>query len=230
MKIKFGALVTDGRGKIGGHVASKSASGAYLRTKVTPVNRQTSYQMVARGRLALFAQSWRSLTAAQRSAWDAAVVNFAKTDVFGDVRNPSGANLYSRLNINLARIGSSPILLPPAPVAVASPDTIALEAAVNGPYLNLIWTGSNPSATCTWVWRISRQVSAGIRFGKNLLVDMDLLTDGTTSPIDDWGTYQPRFGDLVVGARIFAEVIAIDVNTGINGSPLITSCIVIDSP
>jgi hypothetical protein len=44
MKMKFGAIVTEGRGKIGGHVASKNKSGAYLRTKVTPVNRQSVAQ------------------------------------------------------------------------------------------------------------------------------------------------------------------------------------------
>jgi len=44
MKMKFGAIVVDGRGKIGGHVASKNRGGAYLRTKVTPSNPQTGYQ------------------------------------------------------------------------------------------------------------------------------------------------------------------------------------------
>jgi hypothetical protein len=43
-KIKFGMMMTDARGKLGGHVFSKNRSGAYVRTKVTPVNGQTTAQ------------------------------------------------------------------------------------------------------------------------------------------------------------------------------------------
>ena len=58
MKLKFGAIVTDGRGKIGGHVASKNRSGAYLRTKVTPSNPNTVAQVQVRSILASLSQSW----------------------------------------------------------------------------------------------------------------------------------------------------------------------------
>jgi len=86
MKIKFGALVVDGRGKIGGHVASKNRGGAYLRTKVTPVNPQTSFQNAVRNRLTAFAQAWRGLAASQRAAWNSSVSDFSKTDIFGDIK------------------------------------------------------------------------------------------------------------------------------------------------
>ena len=98
MKIKFGAIVVDGRGKIGGHVASKNRGGAYLRTKVTPTNPQTTFQSAVRNRLTAFSQGWRGLTQAQRDAWNAAVSNFSKTDVFGDIKQPTGLNLYVKLN------------------------------------------------------------------------------------------------------------------------------------
>lgn len=43
-KIKFGMMMTDARGKLGGQVFSKNRSGSYVRTKVTPVNPQTTTQ------------------------------------------------------------------------------------------------------------------------------------------------------------------------------------------
>ena len=58
MKIKWGALMVDGRGKIGGQVASKNRAGAYMRNKVTPVNQQTSYQLTVRNRLSYYSQNW----------------------------------------------------------------------------------------------------------------------------------------------------------------------------
>lgn len=62
----FGAV--DGRGKIGGHVASKNRSGAYARIKVTPVNPQTTFQQVARNLLTSLSQGWRALTQAQHDS------------------------------------------------------------------------------------------------------------------------------------------------------------------
>jgi hypothetical protein len=52
MKVLFGAIVVDGRGKIGGHVMSKNRAGAFMRTKVTPINRKSSFQTGVRSRLA----------------------------------------------------------------------------------------------------------------------------------------------------------------------------------
>lgn len=48
MKIKWGMMMTDGRGKLGGQVASKNRAGAYVRTKVTPVNPRTTQQQAIR--------------------------------------------------------------------------------------------------------------------------------------------------------------------------------------
>jgi len=66
MKIKWGAIVVDGRNKIGGHVASKNRAGAYLRTKVTPVNPNTGYQAGVRNTLSTLSSGWRALEEAQR--------------------------------------------------------------------------------------------------------------------------------------------------------------------
>ena len=113
--MKFGAIVTDGRGKIGGHVASKNRGGAYLRTKVTPVNGQTTAQTSIRNRFTNLSQGWRGLTADERNAWNAAVADYARTDIFGDLHQPTGFNLYQRLNNNLVTIGEASISTPPLP-------------------------------------------------------------------------------------------------------------------
>jgi hypothetical protein len=87
MKMKFGAFVVAGSGKIGGHVASRNRSGAFLRTKVTPTNPQTGAQNAVRSLLASLSSAWRSLTGAQRAAWNGAVSAFPRTNVFGDIVN-----------------------------------------------------------------------------------------------------------------------------------------------
>src|SRR5690606_18792227 len=108
MKMKWGALVVDGRNKIGGQVASKNRGGSYLRTKVTPANPQTVAQSIVRSIFTVLSQAWRTLTQAQRNAWNAAVTDWQRTDIFGDIKSPSGFTLYMRLNQNLSLIGESP--------------------------------------------------------------------------------------------------------------------------
>src|SRR5690606_4703877 len=118
MKAKFGALVVAGSGQINGFVASRNRAGAYFRTKVTPVNPQTASQNAVRQRLTGNAQAWRGLSEAQRASWNAAVSGFARTDIFGDLKNPSGFNLFVRINNNLEAAGQSPLTAAPVPSEV----------------------------------------------------------------------------------------------------------------
>src|SRR3546814_19213217 len=101
-KVKFGALMTDARGKLGGHVFSKNRAGSYLRTKVTPVNPQTIYQTSVRALFGAISSQWSGLSQAVRDSFNGAVADWATTDIFGDLKNPSGKALFQRLN-NQAR-------------------------------------------------------------------------------------------------------------------------------
>lgn len=138
MKAKFGAIVVDGRGKIGGHVASKNRGGAYFRTKVSPSQPNSTYSSAVRARLSSIASSWRSLTEAQRSQWNDAVSSYKKTNIFGDVRNPSGFNLYQELNNNLVNAGEAMVTIPPTPKAVDA--LTSLSAAADNSSNSLILT------------------------------------------------------------------------------------------
>lgn len=226
MKVKFGSLIVDGRGKIGGHVASKNRGGAYLRTKVTPVNPQTSYQADARNRITTYSQGWRGLTESQRTAWNAAVSNFQKTDIFGDLKNPSGLNLYVRLNANIDEGGGSALTLPPLPSEVTGPLTITLTSAAGTPAFSLAWTGGAIPANTAWVVRATPQISAGKSFVKNLLRNLAVLPAADTTPTSLLTEYNARFGTLVAGQKIAIEVFAINLLTGLKSTPISTTVIV----
>ena len=128
MKIKFGAIVVDGRNKIGGHVMSKNPAGAYMRTKVTPVNPRSTDQAAIRSRLSAISSAWRGLTTGYVPAWNAAVDQWKKTDIFGDLKKPTGFNLHQKLNNNAIRAGGSAITLPPAAVAISPLGSLELSA------------------------------------------------------------------------------------------------------
>jgi len=226
MKMKFGAIVVDGRGKIGGHVASKNRGGAYLRTKVTPSNPQTAFQAAVRNRLTNFSQAWRGLTQSQRDAWNAAVSNFSKTDIFGDIKQPTGLNLYVKLNANLDQIGVAALSLPPLPSAVEAVLTIAASAAVTGSVFDVAFSPSPVPADTAFIIEATAQVSPGRNFLKNEFRLLTFADAGDVTPSDIAAAYVSRFGALVAGQKIGVRMQPINKLTGQKGQQISTTTIV----
>jgi len=128
MKVKFGAIVVDGRNKIGGHVMSKNRAGAYMRTKVTPVNPRSVAQSDSRNRLSSISSAWENLSIPSLLAWNSAVSSWSKTDIFGDIKHPSGFNLFQKLNNNILRCGGTLLDVPPAKVELSYLGVLAIGA------------------------------------------------------------------------------------------------------
>lgn len=226
MKMKFGAIVVDGRGKIGGHVASKNRAGAYLRTKVTPVNPNTAFQAAVRNRLSTLSTAWGGLTAAQRLLWNNAVAAFKKTDIFGDIRNPTGFNLYQKLNNNLTRIGEAAIDVPPLPVELPVIETGVL-AATNAGAMTLTFT-EDPDETASAV-EISATpaLSPGISFVKSEFRVIGLMPALAAHVSDLAALYTAKFGAIgAVGQKIFIQCRQVSTVTGQAGVPVIYSDII----
>ena len=226
MKTKFGSVIVAGSGKIGGHVASRNRAGSYLRTKVTPVNPRTASQSIVRNRLATAAQAWRGLTAAQRDAWQAAVATFAKTDIFGDIHNPSGFNLYCKIQNNLSIAGSVPSTLPPTGVAVASTNIVSLTSAFAVAALSLTMSALVPTLT-HMVIRATPAMSAGKNFVKSELRQIARIAPAGTAVQDLLTAWQAKYGTIpAAGLKIFVEVLFINDVTGVQSGRQRISCII----
>jgi hypothetical protein len=213
MKAKFGAIVVAGSGKIGGHVASRNRAGAYIRTKVTPVNPSTSAQLTVRQRLTNFSQAWRGLTEAQRAAWNAAVGAYARTDVFGDLKNPTGFNLYQRLNNNLNAVGQAALTLPPIVDEVLTVNFTALAGAAGASTLALTLSGAVPAGTSMKVFA-TPGVSPGISFVKSEYRLIAVEAPAAASPVAEGADWETKFGDLVAGQKVFVKVVFVNNTTG----------------
>jgi hypothetical protein len=226
MKIKFGAVIVDGRGKIGGHVASKNRGGAYMRTKVTPTNPSTTSQAAVRNRLTSFAQSFRSLTASQIQAWNAAVSDFAKTDSFGDIKQPSGVNLYMKLNSNLAEVGVVAILTPPLPAEVEPVISVSATATAGVPSFSVVFTPTPVPANTAFILRATAQVSPGISNLSGKFRNIDILDAASASPENALAAYTAKFGTLVAGRKIAIELVPVNKTTGQKGQAVSATLVV----
>lgn len=213
-KVKFTAVVADMRGKLAGTVFSKNRGGAYVRTKVTPVNPQTSFQASVRARLTQLSQDFRSLTAAQIAAWNSAVQSFSSTDVFGDIKNPSGINLYTKLNLNLLNAGQSVISTPPLPGAVDGVPVSGITVDSSPSTLDIASSLAAVPAGHTMIVEATAPQSPGKSFVKSEYRVVATVAAATAFPYSAQAAYVAKFGALVAGQKVFVRVKTVNNTTG----------------
>ena len=204
MKLKFGAIVTDGRGKIGGHVASKNRAGAYLRTKVTPTNPNTVAQVQARNILASISQLWQTLTDSQRSGWNDAVKEWGTTDIFGDIKNPSGINLFVKINANLISVGFPQLLDVPKKMEVPSVLIASANYIISTDEVFFGFDSSNANGVRALI-RATPTLSPGVSFVKSQfrVIGSEVVIGNSLSILD---AYSAKFSVPLVGANVYANV------------------------
>lgn len=222
MKIKFGMMMTDGRGKLGGQVASKNRAGAYVRTKTSPVNPQSTSQSQVRASFAAVSALWRALSDQNRASWNEAVNNWQRTDVFGDLKTPSGFNLFMRLCTPLQNAFNDVIISHYAPSPVEMPALSEVTATHTSPAgtLDLATTVANDVDLEQYVYNVyaTAPQSAGKSFVKN---EFRLLgwveADAETRDIAE--LYNTKFGQLPVDSNVQIRVQALSRATGQLGVP-----------
>lgn len=216
MKAKFGAIVVAGSGKVGGHVFSKNRGGAYMRTKVTPSNPNTVAQQNVRAVLSSLSQSWSGLTDAQRLAWQGAVNDWSSTDIFGDIKNPSGVNLYVRLNSVLLNSGQATIDTPPLKEEMPYTEIVSAIFDVSSSTLVVTFADASYDAVEVAV-SATPTLSAGVNFVKSQFRRIGTVT-GATGTIAVGTEYIAKFGIPTVGANIRLQIQPV-LATGQIGTP-----------
>ncbi len=224
-KVKLSALVSEMRGKLNGSVFSRNRGGAYLRTKVTPSNPQTPSQLAARSLLASLSQAWRSLTVAQRTAWNAVVENFPSVDVFGDQRIPSGQQLFIRLNTNITNVGAATINDPPAPVGAEETGALTLTVAETADVFTVAYVNTPVPADHAMLLEATAGKSAGIDNFTSFFRVISTVAAAQVSPELASVDYVTKFGSIVEGLKYGTRAKYIRLTTGEVSVPETTNAI-----
>lgn len=225
--IKFGAGVSEMRGKEGGVIYSRNAYGSYIKTKVSPVNPQSTFQQNNRSSMGNLAQSWNALTAGQKSAWNTLGDQVTRTNRFGDQTTYTGFNLYMRLNRNLAVIGQSAISTAPTPPELPVLTAGTLTATVAGTVLTQAFTPTSPGSGLYLVVYATNNIVTSRKFVKNFYRYIYNASNPSTSPANLYQSWNTRYSnDLIAGATIFTKMKLIDSATGFDGVPDVTSAVV----
>jgi len=95
-KAKFGALVTDVRGKLGGHVFQGNGFSASVRTGYSGSGGFGSRNTLFTDMNSTIDRNYRNLTATDKQDWDLLASKHPIADNFGDYIYLTGQNLYRR--------------------------------------------------------------------------------------------------------------------------------------
>lgn len=203
-KIKFGMMMTDARGKLGGQVFSKNNAGNYVRTKVTPNNPQSIAQSSARALFSAISQQWSGLSQAVRDSFNSAVADWSRTDIFGDLRNPTGKNLFQRLNNQAQSAGLPPVVTVPAKLTMPDDIVSAVVIAVGAGTLTL--TGANTSASTQIMLSATAPLTQGTKFVKNRLANIANFAGDNATPATEYASYTAKYGAPVANDNVYVGI------------------------
>lgn len=215
--IKYGQIIAEARGKMGGMVFSRNHAGAYMRTKITPLNPQSIPQTIVRTLLTTLAQTWRGLTVSERLAWNITASTWVHTNIFGDNVPLSGFGLYCRLNRNLQTLGESLISVAPVHSAIVGVDSTSIVADTTLGTLFLTYAPVIPADQHLAIYA-TKPVSAGVTFVKSEYRFIAAFLTASASPYDLISFYTDVFGALpAIGEKVFVKAKPIMTATGQDG-------------
>lgn len=206
--IKFSAMVSDVRGTIGGNVFSRNKGGSYVRTYVKPNNPKTTAQAAVRSLFGALASAWRSLTQAQRNAWNAIVDQYPYQDKLGNSKIYSGEQLYIKLNSNLNAAGLPQLVEPIIPVSFPSfaMSEASVSATAGEAFAQTLFNGSaEVPAGFSYIVEATDNLSVGIDAPqRGLFKQIAVLAETKdTSAENIYARYTAVFGAPQIGSKVF---------------------------
>lgn len=225
-KVKFSALISDMRNKLNGSVFSKNRAGSYLRNKVTPVNPQSVAQTAARSLLTSYSQAWKNLSQDQIAAWNTAVSQWATTDIFGDIKNPTGLQLFIRLNVNVALAGGVILTEPPTPATVQAVLDLSVDVDESSQSVTLSDVETPVPAGMSLYIEATPGMSPGISNANSQFRFVQMIpAAGAVGAIS--AAYIAKFGPVVAGKKYFVRCKFINATTGQVSQPLVAQTIAV---
>jgi hypothetical protein len=110
-------------------VFSRNRGGAYVRSKVSPVQPQSEWSSRARCIFKAVAQRWSAvLTDIQRVAWEAFAAVHPFVNVFGDSITLSGVAFFEAVNVRIRQCGDDWVDDPPSSFVVEDLGDVVVEA------------------------------------------------------------------------------------------------------
>lgn len=205
--VKYGALITEIKGKVGGQVFQNGNAGFVLRNKNSRPGAASVSRLNATNGMSAISSSWRALSDAQRLAWSAATENWLFLNRYGESYQGSGYQMFCAYNRRLALAEENTVLVPGVPAAAVDPVAIQLDATPGN--LVVTWDESPGLNSIFMVYASKLYPPSQKAFGRPYYF-MGFVT-GATGDLDIQAEWLSRFGLLINGYNVNVRVTSCDI-------------------
>lgn len=186
-------------GSVGGSTYSHNRFGPYIRNRAVPTNPQTASQLQARSRFGNLSQTWRTLTAAQRLAWNTQAPTVILVDALGQQYSPTGQQYFVGLNANRILLGLAQATTPPAQQTAAVITSASFTAVGATGVVTVTFAPAIAASSFYELLGAAPQSAGRTFFGRSQFKHLATLTNTDTSPYVATAAYAAVFGGLAVG-------------------------------
>jgi hypothetical protein len=223
--IKFGAVIVDSRGSVGGATFKMTKQGSVMQTKSNPTRKVTQSTTENRSHLASLGDKWFStLTQAQRNAWIALALANPLPNQWGDQFPLSGVAFYVRTNLTLLAIAETQVNDAPADQAVTALGSVTLTVTAPAT-ASLAFTPTPTTANHKLLLAAALPASPGQAPTTQKYFALMHGDAGETSPMNIATEYSARVGSFVTGKRYSIRAVQVSTVNGARSNELIATAI-----
>jgi hypothetical protein len=221
--VQFSSVVSNVKGKIGGHYFKGSLGGATLQSigytgaKVKELSQITNSRITQSGQtinacLLQVVRQWKNVSAVNRAAWLSAAPNFPTVNKFGVPTKPSGYHCF--VHINYARVSSNQSILntPPAVVVGVLPPVITIST-LSSASIQVALGGTVPTGYLMAILA-TRSMSAGIKPSATLFRQVYWVSAGGSGTQNITTSYESSYGAPVTGNTVWVAAWLSSLTTG----------------
>ena len=226
---KYGTIITDMKGSIGGTTFKGTRSGAVVQNKINsnPSGKYGGKSQVDNNEQLIRSQlnftqnleNWKNLSDVDRQTWVTGAVNFPFVNKFGEQYTPSAFQLFMSCNQNLYSIGAGNIATCPPPTS-PSPTPGFVVSSGGGFTFNI----SGASLTnYSQILFATAPMSTGRNFVASLLKAITIFNSSTVFPQQVDSAYSKVFGTIPTGGYVWFEMRIVHDSYGLQGQPYRTA-------
>lgn len=224
-KIKYGSIITDTRGTIGGHTLTWTRYGPQIITKPQTAKLKTQKQSQVRENfLGLSKRWWAVLSPSQRDDWRALAAANPRPNTWGDLFPLTGLALYIAINQLLHQAGEPTTDDAPTDQAVTPVATATITATAPNTF-SLAFTPSPVPADHVLYVATTGPISPGITNTSKAKKFLAVSAFAATTPLDLSSELLSLFGDVITGRQYAVAAKFLNTTNGALSAGLETSAI-----
>lgn len=211
MLAKFGSIIIDGKGTIGGFIIQKNKAGTIVRVKKSPTQPNNPLQLNTRAYFAYCQSQYNHLTAEQINEWNIFAAKMPVTNYFGDIRFLSGQQMFMYCAMNFFNSGMQP--LQNAPTDTGHPNNIQLTYFINRVSSTIVQFEDTLGPNDLLKIKITRPLRPSIHYFEDKF-NLAICTRPAGGYIDGTQWYINRFGTKTEGFNIVLEWFTVSTING----------------